>query len=425
MNIRNTKRFVKHTYKKHRKGVYIPIMFVGASGAGKTQVMNQIGDEIKNESGLKDFRVVNYRLSQKEQGDLVGNPIEVEMVPCPYCVENGIDDFHHDVLHEKKKLMEHIHKAHEELKGKYPTYSETMDIIRTRYSHLIEIRTGNAIPDQLPLDGHGIFHLDEINRATKGVRDAVFELVLERRLGNYVLPPGWIIVSSINPPSDEYIVHELDGAMVRRFCQIRFNPEHEEFMSYAANMGLEDKVRQFVGEYPQFLGNDPVQLPYEPKPCPRTVEMMANLIDGLDEDLIYEVAAGLIGKEAATSFMTMQKSKERPIPAKKILKDYDSVKTKIDEYSNKKRNRADLLRITIDDMIILLEKNESSLEEHEKKNMIKFIMDIPKDLAVGMIKLMIQSENYNIQKLFAELSKDESLRKYILEKFHNIYGESL
>ena len=425
MNIKNMKRLMKHVYKKSMNGKYAPIMFIGVSGVGKSRVVEQIADECRNELGLKNFEAINYRLSQKEQGDLIGNPIEVEMVPCPYCIENGVNDFHHDVLHDKKKLMEHIYKMHDELKGKMPSYADVIDIIRNKYSHLIEIRTGYAVPDQLPTKGHGILHLDELNRATKGTRDAVFELVLERRMGKYCLPDGWIVVSSINPPSDEYIVHELDGAMVKRFCQIRFNPEHDEWMTYAAKNGLNGNVRQFVGEYPQFLGNDPVSLPYEPNPCPRTLEMLAHLIDGLPDDLVYEVAAGYIGTEAATAYMSMQTNKDRPVSAKKILDNYDGVATIVKKYANKKKNRADLLRISVDDLLVLLSKREDNLLDNEVDNLISFIKDIPKDLSVGFIKLMTKHDSEEIRRHFRTLSESDELRDFIQKEFKNIGCETL
>jgi len=426
MNIHNVKRLLKHVYLKHRQGLYVPIMFVGPTGVGKSSVIDQLAEECRKEFDLPDFRTINYRLSQKEQGDLIGNPIEIEMVPCPYCVENGQGDFHQNILHEKKKLLEHVHKFHgAELRnnGGIPSYLEIMDLIRSKYSHLIEIRTGYAVPDQLPLDGHGILHLDELNRATKSVRDAVFELVWERRLGKYQLPPGWIVVCSINPPSEDYIVYELDRAMVERYCIIRFCPEHSEFMTYAAKRQLYEPVRTFVSEYPQFLGNDMVEMPYEKKPCPRGLEMMAILLDGLPSDLVYEVAAGCIGFEAASAFMSILNSKERPISAKKILENYEEVSDQVRKYSRAKKNRADLLRVSIDDLIVLLSKKKNPLSDDEIQNLTGFIKDIPKDLAVGFIKLMVKNED--MRDHFTRLSESEELREFMQQEFKNIGCESL
>jgi MoxR-like ATPase len=46
----------------------------------------------------------------------------------------------------------------------------------------------------------GILFLDEVNRAQDDVLQAVFQLVLDRRVGQYVLPPGW----SWSPPATSW-----------------------------------------------------------------------------------------------------------------------------------------------------------------------------------------------------------------------------
>lgn len=425
MNIRNSKRLMKHTYKKSRDKKYVPIMFAGGTGVGKSSVVDETAEELKQEMDLPDFRSINYRLSQKEQGDIVGMPYDEEMLPCPHCLENGnsIDQHDEKVLHPKRRLMEHIAKTHNS-KISLTTYEATMEIIRKKYSHLIQLRTAFAPPIDLPTSGHGILHLDELNRATKQVRDAVFELVWERKLGKYLLPPGWIIICSVNPPSEKYMVYELDGAMVARFCHIRFIPDAEEWHSYAAKKQLYDPVRTFVHEYPQFLGMEIIQLPYEPIYCPRTLEMMANLLEGLDDDLVYEVTAGCIGTEAATAYMSLINSKERPIPADKILNDFEKVKPQIKEYANKSNNRADLLRVSIDDIIVLLGKIEK-IKETQLHNLHKFIKEIPKDLAVGFLKLMIYSESSNVQEHFRQLAADREFREFLQKEFKNIGMEQI
>jgi MoxR-like ATPase len=429
MNIRNCKRIIKHVYRKSRDGKYIPVMFHGATGVGKTAVIDQTAEELKEELDLPEFKSINYRLSQKEQGDLVGLPYDLELVPCPYCLENGHknDQSSETILHPKRKLMEHINKYHNgDFSKEPPTYEEAMNIVRRRYSHLIQVRTAFSVPLDLPTSGHGILHLDELNRAMKQVRDAAFELVWERKLGKYHLPEGWIIICSVNPPtSEKYIVHELDGAMVARFCHIRFSPEVEEWNQYAARKGLSDSVRRFVHEYPHFLGNEMLSLAHEPEPCPRTMEMLANLVEGLDEDLVYEVANGLLGTDAASAYMSLLNSKERPIPADKILNDYEEVEKTVKKYANIKNNRADLLRVSIDDLIIVMSKIDGNLEEKQIRNLHKFIRDIPKDLGVGVLKLMIHSDSSDVQEHFKQLAADKQFREFLQKDYKNIGMEKL
>lgn len=427
MDIHEVKTLIKHLYKLHRKGELkirgkqIPIMFVGATGVGKTQVVDQCGDEISNEFVLPDFRVINLRLSQKEQGDLVGSPFEVELVPCPYCVENGDDGFHQDYLHVKHKLLQHIEKVHGKQYGKKPpSYQEVMDIVRSKYSHLITFRTGNMVPDFLPTSGHGIIHLDEYNRAQLGVRNAAFEFVEKGCLGKYKLPEGWIVLSSINPPTEEYIVHDIDEANVARFCWILFCPKTKEWLDYASEIGLNPKVINFIRMYPQMLGNDIVDYPYEPHKCPRTVEMMGHLLEGLDEKLIWEVAAGCIGHDAATAYIASLKDFKKPVPASKILDDYEGVRKTIKEYSKFDNNRADLINISIEGILKEFDKKEDSLKDTQVHNIYLFMKDVSKDTTVGFLKKLSISKSENVQMHFRQLSKSEEIRNMIEKEFSSI-----
>jgi len=80
------------------------------------------------------------------------------------------------------------------------------------------------VPDELPQekrDGKfGIFFLDEMNTASPQMQAALFQLVLERRLGDYVLPDGWVIVAAGNAVSDRAAAQRMPTALRNRFAHI-------------------------------------------------------------------------------------------------------------------------------------------------------------------------------------------------------------
>ena len=55
-----------------------------------------------------------------------------------------------------------------------------------------------ATPEFLPQDGAGILFLDELNAAPAMVQASCYQLVLDRRLGEYTLPDGWAIIAAGN-----------------------------------------------------------------------------------------------------------------------------------------------------------------------------------------------------------------------------------
>jgi MoxR-like ATPase len=81
-------------------------------------------------------------------------------------------------------------------------------------------------------DSKGILFFDELNRASKDVLQAVFEICLDRTLDGDKLPDGWKIVSAVNSHSD-YDVLELDPALQDRWFHIEFSPTAKEWLDWA------------------------------------------------------------------------------------------------------------------------------------------------------------------------------------------------
>ncbi len=69
-----------------------------------------------------------------------------------------------------------------------------------------------ATPCFLPTSGAGVVFLDELNAAPAMVQAACYQLVLDRRLGEYSLPDEWSIIAAGNRDSDRAVT-----ARLRRF----------------------------------------------------------------------------------------------------------------------------------------------------------------------------------------------------------------
>src|ERR1700722_18655202 len=64
-------------------------------------------------------------------------------------------------------------------------------------------------PIFLPTDGAGVLFLDELAQAPPLVQSACLQLVLDRRIGEYELPPDWVVVASSNRAEDRAGTHRL------------------------------------------------------------------------------------------------------------------------------------------------------------------------------------------------------------------------
>lgn len=102
-----------------------------------------------------------------------------------------------------------------------------------------------AAPARLPRSGRGFLFLDEIGRASSSVQAAALQLLTERRLNDYVLPPGYLPVAATNV-GDGYQVGDLDSAFLSRVVRIRVIPSIATWLAWGHANGIHSAVLDFA-----------------------------------------------------------------------------------------------------------------------------------------------------------------------------------
>lgn len=92
---------------------------------------------------------------------------------------------------------------------------------------------GFAAPSTLPREGQGIIFLDEFPQAPTLVQNAASELVLDRRIGDYKLPDGWIVVAAGNRREDRAATQELPSHLRNRFAHLQIEPRFDDWKGWA------------------------------------------------------------------------------------------------------------------------------------------------------------------------------------------------
>jgi len=400
MNLGNFYNLMKHLYTLSEKSIYLPVLAWGETGVGKSETVYRVARDL----GI-DF--VDLRLGQQEIGDLIGLPREETVYPCISCVEtsngSGVKRY------TKRELLEHLRQSHR-LEGILGSLQSMIDTANKKYQHLIDIRTVHLIPDWFPEQGtKGFLFLDELNRSHLEVRQAVFQLILDRRMHRHVLPDGWIIVSAVNPATEDYQLDDIyDKAFLARFLHIAFEPSRDEWLEYAGRIGIDWSIRTAISDDAKLLGDTSVPMP-RIRPTPRTWTMLDRILPGLPPHLEHEVAAGLIGPEATTTWLRVRASTDRPVKAEEILSDYKKVRKRIKLYAGTENNRSDLLKVTFDDLARITEEPDTNLSIKEINGLVKFLLDSPKDLAYAYLKFRFIRN----PKLRKELSDRDDLYKFI------------
>ena len=82
-------------------------------------------------------------------------------------------------------------------------------------------------PEFLPREGKGILFLDELNMAPPVMQGVAQQLILDRKIGSYKVPQGWIILSAGNRKEDRASVFEMPSPLANRFIHLEVEANYE------------------------------------------------------------------------------------------------------------------------------------------------------------------------------------------------------
>lgn len=164
-------------------------------------------------------------------------------------------------------------------------------------------------PAFLPREGAapGVLFFDELNAAPPIVQASLYQLVLDRRIGEYRLPEGWVVVAAGNREEDRSVVFRMPDALANRFVHLEFAPSFDDWRAWAVARNLHPTIVAFLS-----LRRDLLHKPGGADrafPTPRSWEMAADILDAYGADARAEEAiAGAVGKGAAIELQEFRNS---------------------------------------------------------------------------------------------------------------------
>jgi MoxR-like ATPase len=144
-------------------------------------------------------------------------------------------------------------------------------------------------PEFLPRDGQGVLFLDEINLAPPAMQGMAQQLILDRRVGSYALPPQWYVWAAGNRKEDRAAVYDMPSPLANRFVHLLVEPEFESFKAYALANEVHEQILAFLSFRPALLHKmDAHQAAW---PSPRSW-MMASILHKAGLDVSTVVGTG-------------------------------------------------------------------------------------------------------------------------------------
>jgi len=278
-------------------------------------------------------------------------------------------------------------------------------------------------PKWLPMEGQKILVIiDEINRVTKDVANALFGLIESEKpfIGEYKLPQGCGVVATCNPPTDNYagVLDFADNAWTSRLCFVKIAPDIDTYTKYGRESGTVSNVMlDFLNKNPKFFGTSgafEVDMFFNKdgeteETNTRSFSKASGIYNKASElkvnrEVAFELIRGIKGLEFATSFMQFADNYSNVITLDDLLNDDNAhERFEYEALSNVSKVLEDFKHRVQTEIF----------NDDQNKNFLQFLKKIPLDTLQGFVMWISTNNNDSVN---GDLSE-------FLDKLSNLIAE--
>ncbi len=269
-----------------------------------------------------------------------------------------------------------------------------------------------APPAELPTDpaSKAILFLDELNSAPPAVQAAAYQLILNRRVGTYVLPEGVDIVAAGNRDGDKGVTFRMPAPLANRFVHLEMKVEFEDWLDWATMNRIHEEVVGYVGFAKQDLYDYDPKSPSKSFATPRSWSFVSDMVydEDIDTETLTNLVSGAVGDGLAVKFMAHRKI------ASKLPKADDILDGKVEDLEIKEISA--MYSLTVSLCYELKDRADKKVQGWDKMadSFFKYMMkNFPTELVVMGAKTALT--NYDLP---LDASKMKSF-----EEFHSRYGK--
>lgn len=158
-----------------------------------------------------------------------------------------------------------------------------------------------------------VLFLDELNACSQEVQKAFYSLIHEKRIGEYHLPEGSIVIGAGNRAQDSAIVKTMSSALVNRMFHVQLKADVKQWLSWAYQNGIHSWVTDYITQRPDHLFSEPPKTE-EPYSTPRSWHMLSDALKEygagervVSEEVLRLLAYGCISARHAGMFLAYTK----------------------------------------------------------------------------------------------------------------------
>lgn len=158
-----------------------------------------------------------------------------------------------------------------------------------------------------------VLFLDELNACSQEVQKAFYSLIHEKRIGEYHLPNGSVVIGAGNRSQDGAIVKTMSTALINRMFHVQLVADPKQWLNWAYESSLHPWVIDYITERPDHLFSEPPKTE-EPYSTPRSWHMLSDALKeygagekDVPEKILRVLAFGSVSSSHAGMFLAFVK----------------------------------------------------------------------------------------------------------------------
>jgi hypothetical protein len=165
--------------------------------------------------------------------------------------------------------------------------------------------------------------LDELNACSHEVQKAFYSLIHERRIGEYALPAGSIVIGAGNRSQDSAIVKPMSSALLNRMVHVHLKVSHRDWLEWAGQNNIHPLILEYIHNRPDHLWSQPPKHE-EPFSTPRSWHMLSDGLyaygERITDEWLESLAFGCLSPHHAGQFKAFVKQVRSKYRLTAILK---------------------------------------------------------------------------------------------------------
>ncbi len=258
-----------------------------------------------------------------------------------------------------------------------------------------------APPAFLPKEGEGILFLDELNSAAPSVQASAYQLILDRRVGEYELPKGWAIVAAGNREGDRGVTYRMPAPLANRFVHFEMEVDVNEWRDWAYQQKIDNRIIAYIAYKSEHLFTFDAKNDVKSFATPRSWEYVNSILkSNLKEKLLLDALCGAVGREVAVGFLSFSKVMHKLPDIENILE------SSVGSYSDE----VDVLYALSSGLVSALLNNNTP---ERLDNLLRYTLELKSEFAVMIVQ--------DLQRAGLGMQNSEVFKEWV-KKFSYLLG---